>query len=227
MRDISQITDDELSALVSRDISLEAVKNILSDTSIYENGRIKEQDFSYLYAEALRDQIEYESDSDAWQDQHFNNLIQGELTARDINFWIDGPSLIFVTTLSTKIDKTIEKFTHWINDNKQKIIMVEKFISGEAIIKTDHPLSLDVNLYSSSGINISDLSYEFNSKLYGIFDTQWISDVLSAEQKNIIASGFSSGANEYMEENGWHIDHVDLWFYGPIEVTETKEYIYV
>ena len=225
MRDISQITDQELLSLLTGNIPLEDVKNILSDPAIYDNQHIKEQDFSYHYADALRNQIEFETDSEDWKDQHFENLIQGELTARNINFWIKDPKLIFTTTISTSVDKTVEKFTHWVNTNKQKIIMVEKFIKGEALIKTDQELNLDIDVNNTAGININDLGHEFDIKLYETFDTQWISDDLSVEQKNSIAVGFLSGVNEFMEGNNWTIDHVDLWFYGPIDIVQQKKYI--
>lgn len=227
MRDISQITDQELLSLLTGNIPLEDVKNILSDPAIYDNQHIKEQDFSYHYADTLRNQIEFETDSEDWKDQHFDNLIQGELIARNINFWVENPKLIFTTTISTSVDKTVEKITHWVNTNKQKIIMIEKFIKGEALIKTDQELNLDIDVNNTAGININDIGHEFDIKLYETFDTQWISDDLSVEQKNSIVVGFLSGVNEFMEDNNWTIDHVDLWFYGPIDFVQQKKYINV
>lgn len=227
MKDVGQITDQEILRIVGADQDkAEKVKTIINDPSMVTDiGLLDETSFSQRYAGLNEDLISHDKDSTEWINENDENLIEGEVIVRKLNTIIQDLTLVFTWKISPTVYGSVEEITYWKNIRNQNIGLSIRYGSGEAILETVDDIRYLINLDNKNGIDINNLGYEFNTRLYDQQSSFWIRNAIDETDFKIIKKGFESNANQYMEENDWTVDRVELWFYGPLDIQKQEKYV--
>lgn len=123
--------------------------------------------------------------------------------------------------LSTTEKKNVIEREIWRHAEKNWTVVHEVLYRwGHATLDTEDNNEPEIDLDNDDGVEIYDIGFEVETLDDGCGSEWEFPDEMAETDRQTMLDGWNDEMHCYMEDNGWEMDHSEVFFYGPLELEQ-------